>query len=355
MTRRELIASSLSLAAPRPWNRPAPLGRTGLRVTPLGLSPGAHDARLILRAAEAGINYLNVFPFRKDESEFAPAAEALKSLKGRMLLGAGCGTADPAAVRGEIDRQLQVFGVERFDLWYLFSKNRPEALGDDLLAVLRAARQAGKVRACAISTHGLNAVLPRVLECRELIQAVMVTCNHAAWDDDIRRLHDAGIGVVAMKPLAGGMASVPESKRPAMLAAALRWIVANPHVDTSPASVASVKQLEENLRALARPFDEADRAMLSSAMAWLAPNYCRNCQQCAGTCGQGLPVPDILRFLMYAEGYGRVDAARQCYNDLPAKLRASRCGECSSCTVRCPNGVSVSARLAMAHRMLVTA
>ena len=57
---------------------------------------------------------------------------------------------------------------------------------------------------------------------------------------------------------------------------------------------------------------------------------------------------DVLRFLMYAEGYGQFALGREQFQALPASLTAVRCASCSNCTVECPNGVQVAE--ASAHR-----
>jgi predicted aldo/keto reductase-like oxidoreductase len=75
------------------------------------------------------------------------------------------------------------------------------------------------------------------------------------------------------------------------------------------------------------------------------------CGQCDGTCAQGLQVANMLRILTYADGYGQFALARERFQELPATHAAVRCGDCSECTVHCPNGVQVSARLARAQEL----
>jgi predicted aldo/keto reductase-like oxidoreductase len=62
-------------------------------------------------------------------------------------------------------------------------------------------------------------------------------------------------------------------------------------------------------------------------------------------------VADVLRFLMYAEGYGQFALGREHFQALPAELAGVRCGSCGNCTVKCPNGVQVSARLHKAQQL----
>ena len=66
---------------------------------------------------------------------------------------------------------------------------------------------------------------------------------------------------------------------------------------------------------------------------------------------QGLPVADVLRFLMYAESYGQFALGREQFKALPAEIAAVRCSSCANCTVECPNGVQVAARLHQAQQL----
>jgi hypothetical protein len=75
------------------------------------------------------------------------------------------------------------------------------------------------------------------------------------------------------------------------------------------------------------------------------------CGACSGVCDKGVPVPDMLRFLSYAEGYGQFAMARERFLELPDQVRAIRCGDCDSCSVDCPNGVRVRERVGRAQEL----
>ncbi len=60
---------------------------------------------------------------------------------------------------------------------------------------------------------------------------------------------------------------------------------------------------------------------------------------------------DVLRYLSYAEGYGQFALAREEYAKLPPELANVRCRDCGHCTVSCPYGVEVAARLSRAQEL----
>jgi predicted aldo/keto reductase-like oxidoreductase len=111
------------------------------------------------------------------------------------------------------------------------------------------------------------------------------------------------------------------------------------------------EQVEENIGAMSQPFSENDRKLLGAKLAFLSPRYCRMCGACGGVCDKGVPVPDLLRFLTYADGYRDFPLGRRSYLDLPERVRKIRCRDCRACTVDCPNGVQVRERLICAQEL----
>jgi uncharacterized protein len=183
----------------------------------------------------------------------------------------------------------------------------------------------------------------------------------------IRSARKAGLGIVAMKVLAGGVSRVQRGDRlyganPQALSkrlsqtgvpvAAIKWALKNESVDTAIVCMTDYDQFDENLRAMAEPYTERDENLLTAQLASIGPNYCRMCGSCGGVCDKGVPVPDVLRFLTYAEGYGQFALARERFLEIPQPARDVRCGDCSSCSFRCAYGVAVRDRLTHAQELL---
>jgi hypothetical protein len=102
---------------------------------------------------------------------------------------------------------------------------------------------------------------------------------------------------------------------------------------------------------MTEPYTGSDEKLLSAQLAFLGPRYCRMCGACSGVCERGLPVPDMLRYLTYAEGYGQFAMAREQFLELPEAVRQARCGECGTCSIDCPNGVAVRERVSRAQEL----
>ncbi len=91
--------------------------------------------------------------------------------------------------------------------------------------------------------------------------------------------------------------------------------------------------------------------MLAAQLEYIRPLYCRMCGGCSGTCPQGLPVADILRYLTYAEGYGQFALGREHFKQLPPDISGRALRSVPKLHSECPNGVKVSQRLTRAQEV----
>ena len=347
MNRRTLLAGILGAPAAFAALPAIPrraLGRTGLSVSALGFgcAPGLKDAALYRRAIELGVNYFHVGD--RDPKFDLDVLRTLQPFRRRIVLGLMTRAINtrPAA----IDSLLAETGVDTIDVWYLISP-KPEDLSGPAIAALTAARKAGKVRHIGITSHNLKDDALRVTAPGSPIDVVMMTYNFLSPADDLRRiamLRDAGIGIVPMKTMGGGF-RLDATETPAALA---RWIAADPRLHCAPVAVESVAQLEQNVAALTRKFDDADRDLLIAQKAVASSSFCRMCGECRGACPRGVPTSDLVRCAMYADGYRDVARAR---SEI-ATLRDPGCGDCTTCLVNCPNGVAIPQRLNRARMLM---
>jgi len=141
------------------------------------------------------------------------------------------------------------------------------------------------------------------------------------------------------------------AKAPNFAPAALKWVLKNPFIDTTVPSMTDVDQLEENFKVMAGKFTDADQKLLTARLEEITPYYCRSCGECKGQCPKGLPVADMVRFVMYADGYGQFGLGRENFLRMAAEHQAVRCVDCGTCAVQCPHGVHVAQRLMRAQEL----
>jgi uncharacterized protein len=357
-TRRNFLSASLALpalaAAPAGLEYRV-LGRTGLKLSRVGF--GAlitTDASVVARAIDLGINYFDTArEYQGGNNEWMVGA-ALGSRRKQILLSTKCDAEhrlDKNGALAELEISLKALKTDYIDIWYLHARDKAGEIADGLIEAQQIARKQGKVRFLGVSTHEPVQLAPVVLK-KGVFDAVMLPFNFTVdpqVPSAVESLYKANVGVVAMKPMTAGR-DLRKKKRPGIFAAALRWVLKNPHIATAIPSMKDADQVEENLAAAASPFTPADAGLLAARLQDIRPDCCRWCGRCQDQCPYGVPVQAVLRYVNYAEGYGEFALGREQFLKLPEELRG-RCGECGSCAVRCPNGVRVAERLSRAQAL----
>ncbi len=340
------------------------LGRTGLKVTSVGFGcMVTSDPSVIEKAADLGINYFDTARIYQRGNNERMVGAALKNFRSRVYISSKTKASGRDEALRDLDTSLAQIGTDHLDVWYLHDKRSASEISDDLVEAQRIAKQQGKVRFAGLSAHTNQAEMMRAAV-KAGMDAVLVGYNFAmdqGLEPALAEARKAGLGIVAMKVMAGGTRyasfyPTPESVRARMktggaMIGALRWVLKNPDIATTVPSMVDSDQLDENMRAMAEPFGDADAKTLTARLDFLRPLYCRMCGACDGACAKGLPVADVMRCLMYAEGYGQFAHAREQFLELPAALRAVRCGDCAACSVRCRNGLDVARRLGRAQEL----
>lgn len=373
-SRREFLAFSLAGAGlttnEQPKALPAgseplryrSLGKTGLKVTAVGFGCMiTSDQSVIERAADLGINYFDTARGYQNGNNEKMVGAALKGRRDKVVLSTKTHAETTREALAELNKSLSELATDHVDIWYLHAKSKPEQISDALMEAAQLAKRAGKIRFTGVSTHGGQTDVIASLINNGLIDVVLAAYNFtmdAKMNEAVESAHRAGIGVVAMKVMAGGFRrNKPDSKLHATLqkegamAAALRWVLKNPNIHTAIPSITDMEQLDENIKAMTQPFSQNDEAILARHLENIRPLYCRMCGECDGTCPKGMPVADVLRYLTYAEGYGQFALGRERFQQLPPEIAQVRCGGCSECAVSCPHGVRVSERLIRAQEL----
>ena len=342
------------------------LGKTGLKVT--RLSFGCYtcsDQSVVERAADMGLNYFDTARSYQGGNNERMVGAALKKYRDKVYISSKTPAKDRQSALADLETSLKELQTDHLDIWFLHSRSTPDTVNDELLEAQRIARRDGKVRFVGVSFHGGHAeMIPAMLKLNHF-DAIMLSYNYTmdpAIEPLLAAARKAGVGLIAIKALAGGVRPTVQSykvdpdklqrlTREGAPLAALKWVMKNPHIDTVIPSIVDNDQLDENISAMGAPFSAADGKLLARRLEEIGPLYCRMCGHCEGQCSQGLPVADVLRFLMYAEGYGEFALGREQFKALPAELAAVRCSSCARCTVECPNGVQVPARLHKAQQL----
>ena len=338
------------------------LGRTGLKVTTVGMGCMiTSDPSVIERAADMGINYFDTARGYSQGNNERMVAAALGARRKQVVISTKSHAPNKVELQKHLETSLRELNTDYIDIWFLHGRNSPAEIPDDQIEVQQLAKKQGKVRFTGVSTHnGQQQILPWMVQ-KGVFDVVLTSYNFtmdAGMDEAIATAAKAGMGVVAMKVMAGGLRRQKQGDplykkltQDGALLAALKWVIHKPNITTTITSMTDMDQLDENLKAMGNPFSAGDEKLLTAHLDAIRPLYCRMCGQCDGDCRKGLPVADVLRFLTYADGYGQFALGRERFMELSAEHTAVRCGDCAECTVKCPHGVEVQSRMARAQEL----
>jgi len=361
------------------------LGRTGMEVSVIGIGTiliggrisREEGAAVVGRGLDLGCSFIDTAHcYGKGESELAVGdAIAGRAREDAVILTRSERRA-AADFEEDIGTSLERMRTDYIDVHQIHDVTSPELYeqikAEGLPEIQQRAKQEGRLRATGISSHGSPELLCEMAR-SGLFDVITFAYNllghkrqagdfdvHARTRDEVLPVmaeHD--VGVTVMKPLGGGVLTRPSEKLLSLMAerpvtnavSALLFAVADPRIHTAAPGVATVAEIEEDVRAgdPAQALSPKEREELIAEAAKWGEGLCHYCGYCT-PCSEEIRIFDVLRFEGYFRRYGLEDWAREQYANL--KVKADACVECGECEERCPYQLPIRELLKAAHELL---
>ena len=247
--------------------------------------------------------------------------------------------------------------MDYVDILYVHDISNPEYLEyKPILNAVKKLKKDGKVRYIGFSTHRNEAGVIDAAASKGDWDVILTSYNfqqayRKELDAAIHKAAEAGIGIVAMKTLAGGGFMDKEKTKPINTTAALKWALSNPDIHTTIPGMTQFDQLDLNVKILADvTLTEQEKKDIQIAVA--QPGlFCSGCEECIPVCPLKLSVPDLMRAYMYAYGYSNPSQAYALLNDLG--YGNDPCRNCSgTCSVKCSRDFDVKGKIADISRLV---
>ena len=319
------------------------LGRTELRVTrtgfgvlPLQRTERTEATRILRRAYDAGITFYDTARAYTDSESKIGAA--LSDVRDRIVIATKTGAPTRERVIQDIETSLRELRTDYVDILQLHNP-APLPTPDDpqsAYATLRELKQQGKIRFIGVTSHSLDRAQAALAS--GLYDTIQFPLNYLSSPGDLElidRCRERDVGLIAMKPLSGGLLTDP---RPVF--AFLRQFQ-----NVVPIwGLQHRRELDELLDLDADPpeLDDAIQQRISKDRQELAGDFCRACGYCL-PCPAEIPIPMAARMplLLRRMPYGQFMTDE--WHDKMERIRT--CHECGHCRKHCPYGLDTPALL----------
>jgi len=318
---------------------------------------------LLNRAIDGGINFVDTADCYGDSEE--KIGRALRGRREEFYLSTKIDERDVLGVRNKLERCLRRLQTDRIDLAFFHDVRGSEyerIFDSGGLEALEKARGEGKILEIGISIHHSVPMMRSAIE-SGVFSALMVAYSPLDEDrltaDLLPMAREKGVGLIAMKPLAGGrLADHPSFLKKqrfiggeSLAQVSLRYVLSNPNITCAIPGMMRPHELNENLHVGRHP-REMKREEIEALMECVGEagkGFCRNCGYCL-PCPEGIPIPDVFRFESYYDRYDLKKWAREQYQSLV--VNADACSGCEQCVELCPYEVPIPERLKSAHQTL---
>ena len=349
------------------------LGKTGIKIPIVSMGVGStNNPALIKSALDQGIRFFATSEYYQNGNNERMLGEVFKDrprdsfyiLTGTNggleidykngLFKSGTNTNKYLEHADGCLKRLQVDYVDIFSLG--FSARRESVFFEPLLNALQKFKAQGKTRYLSIGTHSFEPEAIRAAADTGIFNVVVAAYNFkknniAEIDEAIEYARGKGLGIIAMKTMAGAYWD-KERTKPINTRAALKWVLQNENIDTVIPDCTSFDHLTQNLSLMKDlTLTEEEKQDLNLPPDGLTSGiYCQQCGNCIAQCTEELDIPTAIRSYMYAYGYKNPAYAQQTLKN--ANLSPDPCSGCAVCQVDCTMGFDIKNKLADINRLM---
>lgn len=321
---------------------PRVLGRTGLKVAPIGLgtiplfrAPREQAIEVVRKCEEEGINYIDLARgYRRGLAE-EWVGEAIKGRRDKFVIVTKS-TDYTSKISQAVEESLRALQTDYIDVYCFHSLMQDEqwktVIGPNgAMEALKKAQKEGKIRFIGISGH-------RSDQFTEIIKGgdidVVIMIFNFVFDDALYDLlptaKKLNVGFAGIKPFAGCFLNQHELS--------LRWILEHP-VDVTVPGMWQVDEVIQNARVMKEftPVNETEREFLAEEKKYWYYRICRVCYQCK-PCPQGIPYTSIFMLPLFLRRNGfylTLEENKGKFKYLNEMDKIEKCDNCGLCIETC--------------------
>jgi predicted aldo/keto reductase-like oxidoreductase len=312
------------------------LGRTGIRVKKLGFGgipiqrvEETQAIDVVRYAVERGMDFIDTSRIYTTSEE--RIGRALKQTDKKVVLASKSKERTADAIRKDVEISREKLQRDFIDLYQCHFVQEDEysriISPGGALEGLQRAKEEGKIGSIGITSHSLQ-LLDKIID-DGLFDTIMVCFSFLepdARDKVIPKAISKNIGVIAMKPLSGGVIDQPKP--------ALKFAFSQEGVLVL-CGIESRELFDEDWAVYqgSRAFDEEDERIIEEIRKEHDRKFCHRCDYCQ-PCTEGINIQAILGIKSHVKRVGEDVLANPLRR---AEIETARnCTECGQCMTRCP-------------------
>lgn len=313
------------------------LGRTGLEISrsgfgalPIQRVSFEEAARLLNRALDAGINYIDTARAYSDSE--AKIGAGIGNRRSEFFIATKTHAKTGEALKKDLETSLRELKTDVIDVYQFHNPGFVPVPGgeDGLYDAAVQARREGKIRFIGITQHSIERAFQAVNS--GLYDTMEYPFNHLSTERDrelVRLCGEKNVGFVAMKALSGGL--VTDARLP--------FVFLREYANVVPIwgfqkmeELNQIIDMEQNPPVRTNEIDrliERDRRELSGA-------FCRSCGYCL-PCPADIKIPQANRMMQLL---GRAVWQNYVTAEWQREMeKIEDCVHCGACAKRCPYGL----------------
>jgi len=344
-------------------------GKTGKKVSALGFGgmrfkdgeSKEKSAEAVIRAVELGVNYLDTAPFYCHDRSEDILGIAIKQIKQPFFVSTKCSENSGDKVRKSLERSLKRLNVDKIDFfhfWCVLNMERFEKAkkGGAIDAFLKA-KEEGLIEHVVVSSHQPSEEIQEVVKMGifEGITLGYNVINFPFRRKGLEAAHEAGMGIVTMNPLYGGIIPqneekfdfIKENENQTATASALRFNMAHPEISVVLSGMGSTDEVEPNVAAVEKlPTLSANRIQeLEKKIENSMDRLCTGCSYCL-PCVDDIPIPrfmDVYNQYIFQHTLESVKIRLNLHWGMNVSI-LDNCSECRACEDACTQHLPILKR-----------
>jgi aryl-alcohol dehydrogenase-like predicted oxidoreductase len=306
------------------------------------------DPAVLHRAFDLGINFYDTADCYMRGRNEEMVGKVFEGKREKVLIQTKVHAHEEKKMRASVERSLRRLKTDYIDILVWHGLHSPEEVSDTgLFEFMVKMKKEGKARFTGFSAHSKMANLLREAAKLNFHDVALVSYNFTHSKDlreAVALAAKSGIGIVAMKTQAGGY----KKQRMGGLSphqAALKYVLMDQNISMAIPGVTTIEQIEECAAVMGASFSKKNLDELKQYQSFLQGRICTMCGGCVGECPYGVSHSNLLRLVMYHDGYENDGLVKEVLGKTEPFQNIEHCSECSSCSVICRRGLDIQAQI----------